>query len=710
MRLLWTSLAVCLLGASCSCRPAGLTPVELTLRITPSPVDFGRPWNQTTAQRTVLITNTSRGSISARVNVEGGVFLAETDSLDLPPGDTTLVVTASSAVPGTEKGTLSLVVADQAMAVAPLTVTFVDPPPCGDASECSTFRFDRATSQCLLEPKPDGRACGAADRCLINGRCVSGECLGEAVACDDENPCTIDVCDAVGGCSSLLRVCPNPSACLVGVCDRVSGACESVPVADGVRCGDIANTSCTAVDICVNGQCVERDPPEGFACAPSTPCQGEGRCEAEVCVRPPATPLVPRWSVGAPQPDGGPSPDIWHDVFFESGGGVVLSSYFATPAMVQAPVGPRLPSTARRCLAWNALVVCADTPGQAVTAYDASTGATVWAYQTVLGDLPSLALPDWETFLARLVVMGPRRLGVVFESRRAEMGRDTNCRRFSLAVLDENGKRVVARLLDDPIFSTCNHPHSYGVAADPQGNVFFAFTPSMNVSPALPDPDAAGTVIVAYSPAGVRRWRHFIPGMPGGEIAVGRGLITVEAGRSIYDSARGVEVDAFSMPFGEGLISRDWVAAGPKGVLLELRRPGEGRVVTLESPDAQRSRSGLRGATWQGAPVALRFASSDAGTALEAFPLSPYLEGTVRPTWRCEVTLAGDPVSFELKPDGIAAMTDPQAVGAGLCENCDPPWAGTRARFFEVDVPGLRAPSMPWPGPWGGAQHDHQED
>jgi hypothetical protein len=689
------------------CRPTTINPVEASLRVSPRAVDFGQAWTQTTVRTALTVTNDSRGEAQATIVVAGAVFSAP-DSLTVLPGDNELVVSATSAQADTFEGQVSLLLGERVVATVPLSVEFREPPDCGEASECATLRFDRQTSQCVIEPRPDGLSCGAADRCLKDGRCTTGECVGQPVTCDDGDGCTIDVCETVRGCVALPRQCPDPSPCLVGVCVGDAG-CVSTPVPDGTRCGDLGSLSCSSVQICLNGQCVERDPPDGYLCAPASPCRGVGRCQDDACVLPVAAPLEVRWTAGGPLEDGGVG-DQWTDVFVDDDGGVVLSSYFGTPPMVQAPTGQRLPASSRRCISWNELVVCADTPPQGVTAVSARTGLPVWVYSRVLVDLPALALPDWETFLARLVGLGPTRLGVLYESRRIEAQRETNCRRFSFVVLDEVGQRVVARIIDDPIFFTCNHPHSYGVAADPQGNIFFAFTPSANVSPALPDPNAAGTVIVSYSPAGVRRWRHFVPNMPGGEIATGRGLITVEAGRSIYDAQRGVAIDAFSMPFGEGLIAHDWVVAGPKGLAVELRQPGSDAGVSFVSQAQESSRSGLRGATWNGAPVALRLVEAGGDAVLEAFPLSRFLAGRVQPLWRCAIADGGSPVSFEVKPDGLVVMTDPLPGGAGLCENCDPPWALTRSRFFEVRVPGLGLPDMPWPGPWGGPHHDHRED
>lgn len=698
-----------LLAWLCACRPTGVNAVEVQVRAAPSPLEFGRAWTEVPLRRTLVVTNDSRLEVEAAVALAGTAFTAA-PTLTLAPGDNALAVEARSSQAGDFTGAVTLTLEGREVAVVPLSVAFLAPPDCGEASECASFRFDRETSQCVVDPRPDGVACGQSDRCLIDGRCVKGECVGQPVTCVNDDPCTIAVCETVRGCVGLRRECPDPSPCLAGSCSRERG-CESVPVLDGLRCGDVSRSSCTAVDVCVNGQCVERDPPDGFVCAPASPCRGEGRCQNDVCVLPVATPLPLAWTAGGPLEDGGVG-DSWSDVFIDQDGGVVLSSYFATPPMLQAPLGQRLPRGSRRCIAWSELIVCADNPPQGVTAVSAATGLPAWAYSTVLADLPALALPDWETFLARLVVLGPTRLGVLFESRRIDDQRqETNCRRFSLVVLDDTGRRVVARVIDDPIFLTCNHPHSYGVASDPQGNVFFAFTPSARVSPALPDPNAAGTVIMSYSPAGVRRWRHFVPNMPGGEIAVGRGLITVEAGRSIYDAARGVPLDTFSIPFGEGLIANDWVVAGPKGTSVELRQPGaDAGTVTFQSAAMQSSRSGLRGASWNGQPIALRLTDAEGAATLEAFPLTRFQSGAVSPLWACEIPDGGAPVSFEVKPHGLAVMTDPIPAGAGLCENCDPPWAGTRARFYEIEVRGLGPPAMPWPGPWGGAGHDHQED
>jgi hypothetical protein len=698
-----------LIFASCTCRPPEVTKVTGLLRAAPAEVDFGDPWTQTTVRRTVTITNDARGTFPAAIRVEGETFSAAVTELELAPGDTRLELTSSAVTSGRRTGLLTITM-DGQRAEVKLTVLFRDPPDCGEASECATFRFDRTTSQCLVEARADGLECGSTDRCLIDGRCLGGECVGNPVRCDDADPCTVDVCETVRGCVGLPRECPSPSPCLVGVCSRPRG-CEVVPAVDGLRCGDTTTTSCTAVEICLNGTCVARDPPDGYLCAPSTPCRSEGRCLGDACAIPPARALQPTWMLGQDLLEDGGYRDTWMDVFFDHDGGVVLSSYFASPPMLQAPAGPRLPMPSRRCISWNELIVCADGPAQSVVAYSSATGQQVWIYQSVLYDLPALSLIDWQTFLARLVGLGPQRVGALFESRRIDDQRDSNCRRFSLVVLDRLGQRTVARIVEDPIFATCNHPHSYGVAADPQGNVFLAFTPSAQVSPALPDPNAAGTVIMSYSPAGVLRWRHFIANMPGGEISVGRGLITVEAGRSIYDSARGVEVGRLTIPFGEGIISNDWVVAGPKGPSAELVEPGRALSrVHWEAPALVSARSGLRGASWRGAPIALRLHQGGGVTMLDAVSLGPFQQGQLSSAWACEIADGGAPTGFEVRPGGLAVMTDPQPGGAGLCENCDPPAAGTRGLFFEVDVPGLELPKMPWPGPWGGPSHDHQED
>lgn len=717
-----------------ACRPTGVSTVDLELRATPTQVEFGTPWTEVPVVRTIRVVNLSRRNAEVMLEVVGSAFrLAEVNpalgcqpgdevhgvgpalcpasgsTVTLPPGDTEVEVLARSSLAGLQSGRFRVLVEGVEAISVPMVVTPRQPPDCGEANECATLRFDRATSQCVVEARPDGLACGATDRCLQDGRCRAGECVGTPVRCDDGDPCTTDVCETVRGCVALPTSCGSTSPCLVGVCTREQG-CSTAPVVDGVRCGDRSSDSCASVQICLEGACVARDPPDGFLCAEATPCRGEGRCEGEVCVTPPATPLELGWSLGGPTEDGGVG-DQWSDVFISVDGGVTLSSYFATSPMVQAgPMGQRLPMGSRRCIAWNELVVCADAPPNGVTAVSAINGLPVWVYTRVLQDLPALALPDWETFLARLVSLGPSRIGIVFESRRAENGQDTNCRRFSLVVLDDTGQRVVARLIDDPIFQSCNHPHSYGVASDPQGNVFFAFTESARVSPALPDPQAPGTVIMSYSPAGVLRWRHFVQGMPGGEIAVGRGFLTVESGRNLYDSARGTVVDTFGLPFGEGLIADEWVVASPKGVRAELRAPATGRgpaSFEAQSPTLV-SQSGLRGATWRGQPVALRLSSTGSSTGLEAFPLDRFQAGSIRALWRCEVPDGGVPVAFEVRPGGMAVMTDVRPGWAGLCEFCDPPYAGTRGRFVDVAVPGLGPPSMPWAGPWGGPSHGHQ--
>ena len=63
--------------------------------------------------------------------------------------------------------------------------------------------------------------------------------------------------------------------------------------------------TCNAAQVCISGNCEVRDPPDGYICAEASPCQPEGVCAADVCVRPAATTLVPNWNFDSLTADAG---------------------------------------------------------------------------------------------------------------------------------------------------------------------------------------------------------------------------------------------------------------------------------------------------------------------------------------------------------------------------------------------------------------------
>src|SRR5439155_1675922 len=131
------------------------------------------------------------------------------------------------------------------------------------------------------------------------------------------------------------------------------------------------------------------DPPDGYICAQGSPCQGEGRCAADKCVRGPSTTLESKWdfdSIYSGDLDAGIPPEQLHDFVSEENGAVSLLGFFQappklranTPEMKLAADGP-----ARRCMLWNNRLICADYPAAVngkISALNLATGETVWTF------------------------------------------------------------------------------------------------------------------------------------------------------------------------------------------------------------------------------------------------------------------------------------------------------------------------------------------
>lgn len=142
---------------------------------------------------------------------------------------------------------------------------------------CRQRTFDLQTSQCVTTNEPDGTSC-AAERCIIEGSCAAGHCVGPARSCDDHDPCTVDSCSSTQGCLHEARVCPpSTNPCEAPVCHATSG-CGVAPVIDGTACG---LSDCHTAPICLSGRCELRAAPIGSSCGTPSACRAAGRCLAD---------------------------------------------------------------------------------------------------------------------------------------------------------------------------------------------------------------------------------------------------------------------------------------------------------------------------------------------------------------------------------------------------------------------------------------------
>lgn len=241
-----------LIVGGCRCE-APLRPSEQgPLLVSPPSLTFD---DTTPGEQRSLSLQVSNGGVTAR-RVELGVpapFSVSAASIELAGG---AGVELEVGFLPTDVGAFEAVLEVGDVAV-PLQGRAIAPVTCA-AGACETARWDVRSRGCVVAPKAEGEACSSS--CITQGRCAAGLCVGEARSCDDGNPCTVDAC-GVTGCSSTPLECASPSPCQVATCQRDAG-CVLSDLVDGTECGDddcVSNTS----QVCIAGQCLRRERPEG---------------------------------------------------------------------------------------------------------------------------------------------------------------------------------------------------------------------------------------------------------------------------------------------------------------------------------------------------------------------------------------------------------------------------------------------------------------
>lgn len=422
-----------------------------------------------------------------------------------------------------------------------------------------------------------------------------------------------------------------------------------------------------------------------------------------------------------PQPDGGP-PEVWSDLFADRSGSLIVSSYLMSPPrlLANAAMPVTLAQPARRCITWLGWVVCGDLPATRdapVSAIDSVTGQTVWTYMGAAAAIPEFVGPGVEFFTARLAVLSENELLALYESRTlSPEGVDPRCRNFGMVVLDRQGQYLRSLFLPDPIFSTCDHPHSYGVAVDAQSNIYLAFTPSAADNPATSLTD---TVLFSYTPSLQLRWRRLVPGLQGGELAVADGLLFQQYSDEARQTQTGDVLAGISSPFGRGVIGSGTLVTVASTWAPPL--PGIERLSSHSTSTVTggwvRNLGGIMGraplsiATWASPwgprEVVLAFEHDGVQVNLEAIEL---LSGAL--AFSCPVDLPEVPAMTAVTPGGVGVMvgTVPLNPSWPVCENCDPKYARTRNSFGWLPLPGLQpSSSARWSGPWGNEGHSHHE-
>lgn len=309
---LWFLLLVAFVlagGSGCN-EPSSVGGSRGDFRVEPRGLDFGRVLEGDTARGSVTVSGSGRADVTVSASVRGSGFSLPASEVSVPGAGSVSLEVLFSAGNGPAEGTLVLSAGGRMQEVS-LRGEGVRPLACVPSAQCRQSHFELEPGVCVESEAPDGTACIPSSRCQENGRCQGGVCVGSPRSCDDGNPCTRDSCSPTEGCVTAPVACPVPSnPCRAGVCDRERG-CTEVAVNDFTVCGKV---DCVTARLCVSGTCGEVPTPEGFLCAPSTPCQGEGHCSGGTCVRPEPVELEPTFSQ-----------DLGGEPSSEPGGPVLLS-------------------------------------------------------------------------------------------------------------------------------------------------------------------------------------------------------------------------------------------------------------------------------------------------------------------------------------------------------------------------------------------------
>ncbi|MEE2901840.1 MAG: hypothetical protein VYC39_05895 [Myxococcota bacterium] len=154
------------------------------------------------------------------------------------------------------------------------------PPDCEDGNGCTLNRFDPLSQQCETEFREG--SCDDRNLCTEEDKCISGECIGEVITCDDNDFCTDNVCNPTVGCVfPPTRSCDDNNPCTIDRCIASSG-CEYENVENGTLCDDFE--VCTTADVCVAGVCRGINIPDGTPCDDGDPCSKNEVCTDGQCI------------------------------------------------------------------------------------------------------------------------------------------------------------------------------------------------------------------------------------------------------------------------------------------------------------------------------------------------------------------------------------------------------------------------------------------
>jgi fibro-slime domain-containing protein len=144
---------------------------------------------------------------------------------------------------------------------------------CDDFNDCT--RDECVLGQCNHFPISGDTYCDDGDLCTIHDSCVSGECIGTPLDCNNNNPCTSNECDPMTGtCQEINNnlicddgdLCTSNDICVNGTCTGLLKDCD-----DGIPCTD---------DVCLGGNCYHRQM-INEPCNDNNPCTVNDTCRSD---------------------------------------------------------------------------------------------------------------------------------------------------------------------------------------------------------------------------------------------------------------------------------------------------------------------------------------------------------------------------------------------------------------------------------------------
>lgn len=289
-RRLTAALLLTGLGA-CRCGP-DINNVDTRFRVATETqrVEFGRVLENTVVTKPVTLIAETRVAVTVGASTRAPFSVEPV--IEIEGGSQIDLDVSFRAGNGESSGELVLTSGKQEIRV-PLHGIGVRPPICTPSANCRMSMYSLELDKCVETVSPDETACEPDSQCLEQGRCRSGQCLGIARRCQDNDACTSDACAMDAGCVHTRITCPPPTApCRVPTCDSRMGCGEGV-APDGMPCG---GSNCTSSRVCASGNCIEVPTPEGTECGPAIACYGAMTCRNKACVRPDAGVWVPDWS------------------------------------------------------------------------------------------------------------------------------------------------------------------------------------------------------------------------------------------------------------------------------------------------------------------------------------------------------------------------------------------------------------------------------